>query len=189
MIGGSSALQAVLVMFRDIMSIIGFFVARSVSWLRAIPFQARMLGKVVTAAQLLTFLIVLLAPSWVEAMVYIVGALGIAATIDYTLMLWRERQRASGRRTTNAPGMTERSWRCISFRTSFLLQTPLLLLLLGKRLRRAELRTSSSLQLWERPQERLVASNHSFPRMAPMTRTHYLLEQLGTASGRIFTVG
>jgi hypothetical protein len=50
-------------------------------------------GKVVTVAQLLTFLAVLLAPSVVNALVIIVSLLGLTATVDYTLMLWRERVR------------------------------------------------------------------------------------------------
>lgn len=83
--------QAVVLLFRDVMSVIGFFVARSVSWLRPIPFKARWLGKAVTVAQSCTFMAVLLAPSWVMALLAIVALLGVAATIDYTLMLWRER--------------------------------------------------------------------------------------------------
>jgi len=90
--GGQLSLwQAVAIMFRDVMSVIGFFVARNVSWLRPIPFMARPIGKVVTAMQLFAFLAVLLRPSWVSALVLIVAVLGVVATIDYTLMLWRER--------------------------------------------------------------------------------------------------
>lgn len=85
--------QAVLLMFRDIMSIIGWFVARNVSWLRPITFRARWIGKVVTGLQLLTFLVVLLLPAHTDAAVWVVFAAGMAATIDYTLMLWRERAR------------------------------------------------------------------------------------------------
>lgn len=85
--------QAVAIMFRDVMSVIGFFVARNVSWLRPIPFQARFIGKAVTAAQLATFIAALLLPSAVSALVILVAALGLGATIDYTLMLWRERVR------------------------------------------------------------------------------------------------
>ena len=93
-IGGQfSVLQAVAVMFRDVMSVIGFFVARSISWLRPIRFQARLPGKLVTGAQLLTFLAVLVMPTWVNALVIVVFVLGMWATIDYTLMLWRERVR------------------------------------------------------------------------------------------------
>lgn len=83
--------QAVAIMFRDVMSVIGFFVARNVSWLRPIPFMARPVGKVVTVGQLIAFLAVLLRPTWVNAIVIVVAVLGVIATVDYTLMLWRER--------------------------------------------------------------------------------------------------
>ena len=85
--------QAVVIFFRDIMSLIGWFTARNVSWLRPIRFRARPLGKMVTALQLLTFIAVLLAPATVDGLVIAVGALGLVATVDYTLMLWRERVR------------------------------------------------------------------------------------------------
>ena len=91
--GQLNAWQAVAIMFRDVMSVIGFFVARSVSWLRAIPFKARPIGKAVTVVQLVTFLAVLLAPTLVNGLVWLVATLGLAATIDYTLMLWRQRVR------------------------------------------------------------------------------------------------
>jgi hypothetical protein len=64
-----------------------------VSWLRPIAFKARIVGKLVTGAQLLTFLAVLLTPRYVDALVALVGVLGLIATVDYTLMLWRERVR------------------------------------------------------------------------------------------------
>lgn len=83
--------QAVAIMFRDVMSVIGFVVARNVSWLRAIPFMARPVGKVVTGLQLIVFLAVLLRPTWVNVLVILVAVLGVIATVDYTLMLWRER--------------------------------------------------------------------------------------------------
>ena len=92
--GGSlSVWQAIALMFRDVMSIIGWFVARNVSWLRPITFKARVLGKAVTALQLVTFLVVLLSPAATDSLVWIVFLVGLASTIDYTLMLWRERVR------------------------------------------------------------------------------------------------
>lgn len=92
--GGQLALwQAVVIMFRDVMSVIGWFVARRVSWLRPITFKARWLGKLVTVCQLATFVAVLLAPNLVHPLVLLVGGSGLAATVDYTLMLWRERVR------------------------------------------------------------------------------------------------
>ncbi len=87
------AWQAVAILFRDVMSIVGWFVARNVPWLRPITFRARPLGKVVTAAQLLTFIAVVTVPRAVNPLVWFVAALGLAATVDYTLMLWRERDK------------------------------------------------------------------------------------------------
>ena len=91
--GHLSIVQAMTIMLRDIMTVIGYIVARSVSWLRNIPFKARKIGKLVTAAQLATFLIVLVAPDYTTAAVWVVGFLGAAATVDYTLMLWHGRAR------------------------------------------------------------------------------------------------
>lgn len=91
-LGGTLApWMAVVIMFRDVMSVIGWFVARNVRWLRPITFRARLVGKLVTVFQLLTFVAVLLAPRAVLPLVLTVGALGLVATVDYTLMLWRER--------------------------------------------------------------------------------------------------
>jgi cardiolipin synthase (CMP-forming) len=105
LVGGELAIwQAAVLFFRDIMTLIGWFTARSVSWLRAIPFQARLLGKAVTVGQLATFFAVLLAPSWVTALVIVVGVLGVASTIDYTLMLWRRRDRVLYEASEAAPG-------------------------------------------------------------------------------------
>lgn len=86
--------QAVAILFRDVMSVIGFFVARNVSWLRPITFKARFVGKAVTVVQLATFLAVLALPEAVDALVIVVALLGLVATVDYTLMLWRKRTRA-----------------------------------------------------------------------------------------------
>lgn len=88
-----NAWQAFVILFRDVMSVIGWFVARNVAWLRPITFQARLVGKLVTVFQLLTFVAVLIMPRAVTPLLIIVGALGLIATIDYTLMLWRERVR------------------------------------------------------------------------------------------------
>ncbi len=76
---------------RDIATVIGFFVARTVPWLRAVTFRARLLGKFVTVLQLLTLMAVILAPAAVSALVLIVGAASAASIADYTLTLWRER--------------------------------------------------------------------------------------------------
>jgi cardiolipin synthase len=62
-----------------------------VPWLRAVVFRARWLGKLVTALQLLTLMIVIVAPTFVPSLVLVVGAASAASIADYTLTLWRER--------------------------------------------------------------------------------------------------
>ena len=76
---------------RDIATLIGFIVARSVPWLRAVEFRARWLGKLVTVLQLVTLIAVLVAPGAVPWLVLAVGATSAASIADYTLTLWRER--------------------------------------------------------------------------------------------------
>lgn len=78
---------------RDVMTAIGFVVARAVSWLRPVEFKARFLGKLVTVLQLVTFVCLLRFPDLVHTCLWAVGVSSAAAIIDYTLMLWRERAR------------------------------------------------------------------------------------------------
>jgi len=80
-----------ILLSRDIATFIGFLVARSVPWLRAVVFRARLLGKLVTALQLLTLMAVIATPTIVPSLVRVVGAASAASIADYTLALWRER--------------------------------------------------------------------------------------------------
>jgi phosphatidylglycerophosphate synthase len=89
--GALSPVQAVALLLRDVMTVIGFFVAKLVTWLRAVTFRARPLGKVVTGLQLATLLALIVVPRLVPALVVAVALVAVAATIDYTLLLWRER--------------------------------------------------------------------------------------------------
>ena len=82
-----------VLIFRDIMTAIGFIVARNVSWLRPITFRARLAGKAVTALQLLVLVAVLIRPEWVRVLIPVIGVLAVIAVVDYTLLLWRERVR------------------------------------------------------------------------------------------------
>ncbi len=85
--------QYFILIFRDLMTAIGFLVARSVSWLRPITFRARLAGKLVTALQLLVLVTVLARPEIVPRLIPVVGVLAVIAVVDYTLLLWRERVR------------------------------------------------------------------------------------------------
>lgn len=91
--GALSVAQVAVLLSRDIMTTIGFIVARGVSWLRPVEFRARVPGKLVTALQVVTLLIVLWAPDHTSALVVLTGATSVVAVTDYTMVLWRERQR------------------------------------------------------------------------------------------------
>ena len=83
--------QLGLLLVRDVMTVIGWFVARNVSWLKQITFQARWPGKGVTVLQFVTLLAALQAPRLVAGLAVACGILAIVATTDYTLMLWLNR--------------------------------------------------------------------------------------------------
>lgn len=83
--------QLGLLLVRDVMTVIGWFVARNVSWLRRITFQARWPGKGVTVLQFVTLLAALQAPRLVAGLALACGILALVATTDYTLMLWLNR--------------------------------------------------------------------------------------------------
>ena len=82
-----------VLLFRDLMTAIGFLVARIVPWLRPVEFRARPAGKFVTVLQLLTFVAIMVRPSWVTALLGAVFATSCWAVFDYTYTLWRERAR------------------------------------------------------------------------------------------------
>jgi CDP-diacylglycerol--glycerol-3-phosphate 3-phosphatidyltransferase/cardiolipin synthase len=86
--------QYFLLLARDLATAIGFLVAKTVRWLRAVPFRARWAGKLVTTLQLLALIIVLVAPRGAP---WAIGAVGVASVIaisDYTLALWHAREPA-----------------------------------------------------------------------------------------------
>src|SRR4051812_16473633 len=92
--GGQLSWVGFIVMLsRDIMTALGFFVARIVPWLRPVEFKARFPGKLVTTLQFVTLLAVLLKPSFVTPMLVLVGVTSLWAIVDYTLALWRARAR------------------------------------------------------------------------------------------------
>lgn len=91
--GALSTTGYFVMLSRDIMTAVGFAVARSVSWLKPVRFRARFSGKLVTVLQLVTFVCLLRFPGWVGRCLWAVGLTSAFSIIDYTLMLWRERAR------------------------------------------------------------------------------------------------
>jgi CDP-diacylglycerol--glycerol-3-phosphate 3-phosphatidyltransferase/cardiolipin synthase len=98
--GSLSTGQYFIVLSRDIATAVGFVVARFIPGLSASSFKARVLGKTVTALQLLLLFVVLIAPRWVHPLVLIIGALSAVSVVDYTAAL--ERARRAARRTRPA---------------------------------------------------------------------------------------
>jgi cardiolipin synthase (CMP-forming) len=78
---------------RDIMTAVGFLVARVVPWLRRVTFQARMSGKVVTVLQMITLAALLLTPAIAPWLIVAVGVASVLSIADYTFALWRARAR------------------------------------------------------------------------------------------------
>ena len=76
---------------RDIMTAVGFLVARAVTWLRPIQFKARMSGKLVTVLQFITFIALLRFRDYVTPFLWLVGIASLFSIVDYTLALWRAR--------------------------------------------------------------------------------------------------
>lgn len=79
---------------RDIMTAIGFLVARLIPWLKPVEFKARFSGKLVTVLQLVAFVALLRFPDWVTPLLWIIGVVSVYSVADYTLALWRARVRA-----------------------------------------------------------------------------------------------
>jgi phosphatidylglycerophosphate synthase len=78
---------------RDLMTAVGFVVAKGVPSLRGVTFQARFPGKVVTVLQLLTLVALLVAPVLAPWLILLVGVTSVLSIADYTLALWRARTR------------------------------------------------------------------------------------------------
>ena len=91
--GRLSLLGLVVMLSRDIMTAIGFIVARIIPWLRPVEFKARFAGKLVTTLQLTTLFALLLAPRAVLPLLVLVGITSVWAIVDYTFALWRARAR------------------------------------------------------------------------------------------------
>lgn len=91
--GAITSTQYFVLISRDIMTAVGFLVARAVTWLRPVAFRARLSGKIVTTLQLATLVALLMRPHLADVLITLVGMTSLWAVIDYTLMLWRERER------------------------------------------------------------------------------------------------
>jgi phosphatidylglycerophosphate synthase len=86
-----STLGYFVMISRDLMTAVGFLVARVIPWLRPVAFKARFSGKLVTVMQMITFVAILRFPWYVTACLWLVGLTSLYSIVDYTYALWRER--------------------------------------------------------------------------------------------------
>ena len=84
--------QYAVLISRDFMTAVGFLTARAIPWLRNVRFKSRMSGKVVTVMQLITLVILFVAPDLVNLALVVVGIFSLLSIGDYTLALWRARE-------------------------------------------------------------------------------------------------
>lgn len=91
--GKISTWEYFVMISRDLMTAIGFLVARAMPSLRAVAFQARFPGKLVTVFQLATFIAILINPRAADPMILVVAAVSVWAVVDYTWMLHKARAR------------------------------------------------------------------------------------------------
>ncbi|MDB4907341.1 MAG: CDP-alcohol phosphatidyltransferase [Gemmatimonadetes bacterium] len=90
-LGQVTTLGYFVMISRDLMTAIGFLVARVVPGLRPVEFKARMSGKVVTVLQLATFVALLVGRAYVTPMLWAVGIASVWSIVDYTLALSRQK--------------------------------------------------------------------------------------------------
>ena len=82
-----------ILIMRDLATAVGFIVARIIPWLRTVPFQARISGKLVTVLQLITLATLLVLPDVAPWLLAVVAVASVLSIVDYTLALWRARAR------------------------------------------------------------------------------------------------
>jgi len=89
--GTISTLEYFIMISRDLMTAIGFLVARAMPSLRRVAFQARFPGKLVTVLQLASFIAILIKPSSATPLIWVVAIASLWAIVDYTWALHRAR--------------------------------------------------------------------------------------------------
>jgi CDP-diacylglycerol--glycerol-3-phosphate 3-phosphatidyltransferase/cardiolipin synthase len=92
-VGALTTLEYFVILSRDLMTAVGFVVARNVAGLHDVEFKARPMGKVVTTLQFLVLIAALQHRRWLTPLVVAVAVASVWAIADYTIALWRARAR------------------------------------------------------------------------------------------------
>src|SRR5258708_4821381 len=87
--GTLSTAEYFIMISRDLMTAVGFLVARAVSWLRPVEFRARPSGQLVTALPLTALVALLRRPEVLGPMILAVGLAPPYSTAHYPLALCR----------------------------------------------------------------------------------------------------
>ena len=85
--------QYFIFLTRDLATAAGFIVAKIIPTLRPAVFRARLLGKIVTVAQLITLVAIVVMPELTEFLILSIGVISVASIVDYSFALWRGRTR------------------------------------------------------------------------------------------------
>lgn len=93
--GQVTTLQYFVFLLRDIATAGAFVVAKSVASLRSATFRARYSGKLATVLQLCALPAILIDARATPWAVAVVGVAAVISIVDYTIALWRMRERAA----------------------------------------------------------------------------------------------
>jgi phosphatidylglycerophosphate synthase len=85
--------QYFIFLTRDLATAAGFIVAKIIPTLRPAVFRARMLGKIVTVAQMITLVAIIVIPELTNILILVIGIISVASIVDYSFALWRGRTR------------------------------------------------------------------------------------------------
>jgi CDP-diacylglycerol---glycerol-3-phosphate 3-phosphatidyltransferase len=91
--GQLSTGQYFIFLTRDLATAAGFIVAKIIPTLRPAVFRARMLGKIVTVAQMITLVAIIVIPELTNSLILTIGVISVASIVDYSIALWRARTR------------------------------------------------------------------------------------------------
>jgi CDP-diacylglycerol--glycerol-3-phosphate 3-phosphatidyltransferase/cardiolipin synthase len=92
--GQVTTLQYFIFLLRDIATAGAFVIAKSVASLRHATFKARFSGKLATVLQLVALPAIVISNRSAAWAVAIVGVVSLVSIVDYTIALWRARERA-----------------------------------------------------------------------------------------------
>ena len=92
--GKVTTLQYGLFLLRDIATAGAFVIAKSVASLRHATFKARFSGKLATVLQLFALPVIVIDRRSTPWAVLVVGVVSLISIADYTVALWRARERA-----------------------------------------------------------------------------------------------